>query len=245
MGREALGGFFGNGSSHAAHSVDHRHEIPRLERTVTLLMLGRLRHHGNDTICRIRNVSSGGMRIDTGSPLEKGDRVAIEARSGVCIDGQVAWTSQLAAGIAFTHDVDHQEMLSPPVGLSGKRLAARSPRFHATASARLQTANQAMQLRLVDISLGGCRVESDVGFPQGADGCLTIPGLPPLACTSRWATGNRAGLIFHVRPEFASFARWLETPEHRFTGVEPAKVDGSDDTSPAGDGSLFSRPRSF
>ncbi|MEL7721385.1 PilZ domain-containing protein [Citromicrobium bathyomarinum] len=213
MGHQA---FIGSAPAHVAHPANDRHEVPRLERTVTLLMLGRLRHRGSDTICRIRNVSAGGMRIDTGSPLEKGDRVAIEARSGVCIDGQVAWTNQLAAGIAFTHNVDHQEMLSPPVGPSGKRLAARSPRFHATARARLQTAGEALTLRLVDISLGGCRVESDAGFPLGADGSLTIPGLPPLACTSRWATGNRAGLIFHVRPDFESFARWLEAPDLRF-----------------------------
>lgn len=216
MGREA---FIETGSACVAHAANSRHEIPRLERTVTLLMLGRLRHRGSDTICRIRNVSEGGMRIDTGSPLEKGDRVAIEARSGVSIDGQVAWTNQLAAGIAFTHTVDHQEMLCPPLGPSGQRLAARSPRFNATARARLQTAEQTMKLQLVDISLGGCRVESDADFPSLADGSLMIPGLQPLACTSRWATGNRAGLIFHVRPDFASFARWLESTELRFANA--------------------------
>lgn len=243
MGREA---FIGSGSSRMTHPGRDRHEIPRLERTVTLLMLGRLRHRGSDTICRIRNVSEGGMRIDTGSPLEKGDRVAIEARSGVCIDGQVAWTSHLAAGIAFTHNVDHQEMLCPPLGPSGQRLAARSPRFHATACARLQTADQALKLQLVDISLGGCRVQSDAGFPALADGSLTIPGLPPLACTSRWATGNRAGLIFHVRPEFAPFARWLEDPQLRFGDAGPAKGGGAGPAvSEAGDATPFSRPRSF
>lgn len=222
-----------------------RPAISRAERTVTLLMLGRLKYQGNDTICRIRNVSAGGMRIDTGSPLEEGEYVAVEARNGESIDGRIVWTGNLTCGIAFAGPVDHQALLVPPMGPSGRRLAARSPRFRASAAARLQTGGRQIELRVVDISLGGCRVESDAAFPLHAEGCLTIPGLPALACTSKWATGNRAGLVFHGRPEFVRLAQWLDDHRARFTAAAP----GSPAAQPTGGGMRcsmpFSHPRSF
>ena len=227
----------------AAAAAAGRGIIPRPDRFITLLMLGRLRRRGGDTICRIRNVSSGGMRIDTGFPLAKGERIAIEARSGVCIEGEVAWTSHLAAGIAFRASADHRAMLASPLGPSGQRLAARSPRFDATASARLQYDGRPMNLRLVDISLGGCRVESDARFASGVDGSLVIPGLPPLACTSRWAAGNRAGMIFHTRLDFATFARWLESAELRYSAALSGG-QGNAQASCAVDSLPFTRRRS-
>tara|TARA_B100000678_G_scaffold112283_1_gene93928 strand:- start:2160 stop:2903 length:744 start_codon:yes stop_codon:yes gene_type:complete len=199
-----------------AESCEGRYVIPRLERTVTLLMLGRLKHRGSDTICRIRNVSSGGMRVDTGTPLEKGETVAIEARSGVCVEGRVAWTNHLAAGIAFSQNVDHPELLAAPTGPSGARLATRSPRFQATARARLDVGGRVVKLRLVNISLGGCRVECDANLPSEVEGRLAIQGLPPTVCAGRWVTGKGAGLIFPTKLGFAEFACWLEKPELRF-----------------------------
>ncbi len=225
-------------------SADGRSVIPRLERTVTLLMLGRLRHRGSDTICRIRNVSAGGMRIDTGTPLHKGVPVSIEARSGVSIEGHVAWTSQLASGIAFARNVDHLELLAPPTGPSGARMAVRSPRFSATARARLDIGGRSLELRLVDISLGGCRVECEANLPREVVGGLTIMGLPPLACSSRWVKGNAAGLIFPTRLDFASFACWLERTEFRF-GSAPALQNAAQDCALGAPVRMpFSRPRS-
>ena len=226
-------------------SDDARYVIPRLERTVTLLMLGRLRHRGSDTICRIRNVSSGGMRVDTGSPLEKGETVAIEARSGVCIEGRVAWTNHLAAGIAFSKNVDHPEVLAAPKGPSGARLATRSPRFQATARARLDVGGRVVELRLVNISLGGCRVECDTSLPSGVEGHLAIPGLPPIACAGRWSTGKGAGVVFPTKLNFAEFACWLERPELRFS-AESAGRGTAQGCAFRAPGSLpFTRPRNF
>ena len=221
-----------------------RYVIPRLERTVTLLMLGRLKHRGCDTICRIRNVSSGGMRIDTGSPLQKDDPVAIEARSGVCVEGKVAWTSHLAAGIAFSKNVDHPELLTPPTGPSGARLAARSPRFESTASGRLDIGGRRVTLRLVNISLGGCRVECDASLPSEIEGRLAIPGLPPVDCAGRWIAGKGAGLIFPTKLDFGEFARWLERSEVRFGGEDAAKGTTQDCAFRAPGSVPIPRPRS-
>ncbi|MXP10454.1 PilZ domain-containing protein [Pseudoblastomonas halimionae] len=207
-----------------------RSEIARVDRMVTLLMLGRLGRRGSDTICRIRNVSSGGMGIETISPLEKGERIAIEARSGVCLEGHVAWTNDLSAGIAFAGQVDQEILLSAPVGPSGARLIARSPRFAASASARLDIDGCPTEVHLVNISLGGCRVAADFSIPRHAEVFLTLPGMAPLACSSRSSTDNNVGLVFANKIQFASFAQWLESPELRF-GVAPASGIGAPDIS--------------
>ena len=228
-----------------AESCEDRYVIPRLERTVTLLMLGRLKHRGSDTICRIRNVSAGGMRIDTGTPLEKGETVAIEGRSGVCVEGRVAWTNHLAAGVAFSKTIDHPELLAPPTGPTGTRLATRSPRFHATARARLDVGGRVAELRLANISLGGCRVECDANLPSEFEGCLVIPGLPPIVCAGRWVTGRGAGLIFPTKLAFAEFACWLERPELRFSPGSAAKGTAQGGAFRAPGSAPFTRPRSF
>ncbi|GAB5349274.1 PilZ domain-containing protein [Alteriqipengyuania sp. 357] len=229
----------------AAQSTSGRPAIARAERTVTMLMLGRLQRQGTDTICRIRNVSSGGMRIDTASPLCKGDAVTIEARTGASIAGRIAWTSQLASGVAFDQTIDHHALFGPPSGPSGARVASRSPRFETSATARLDIDGRTIQLRLDNISLGGCRVEGGASFPRQVEGRITIPGLGPLGCCTRWVTGNRAGLVFLTRPQFATFARWLESPELRFTGAR-SRPDDAPDAAPAMPARmLFSRPRNF
>ena len=216
--------------------------VPRLRRTVTLLMLGRLTRGGTDTICRIRNISSGGMRIDTASPLAKGETVSVEARSGMSVQGRVAWSNGLAAGIAFARTLEHEALVAQPEGPSGTRVTARSPRFSASATASLTLGGRRYSTRLDNISLGGCRVESESDFPCGGEGYLALPGLDPLACTSRWARGNRAGLSFVTRPEFARFARWLESPEFRFSAPS-ASPDAPIEAPPSGR-MRFSRPRS-
>ena len=199
-----------------ANAVGGRSENARVDRVVTLLMLGRLGRRGSDTICRIRNVSSGGMGIETVTPLEKGEQVSIEARSGVSLDGRIAWTNNLASGIAFARPADQDALLSPPVGPSGARLVARSPRFATNAAVRLDVDGRSIKTRLVNISLGGCRVECDVSIPRDAEVHITLPGMGTLACSSRSNTRDHVGLIFASRPEFASFAQWLESPALRF-----------------------------
>ena len=208
--------------SFETHPDRGRGEVRRTDRTVTLLMLGRLSWRGIDTICRIRNVSPGGMCIQTVSSLEEGEHVSIEARSSVCIEGRIAWTNERASGIAFMRDVDHETLIAPPKGPSGARLVARSPRFEACVTARLDFDGRSIKARVVNISMGGCFVESDAAIPSEKEIRLTLPGLATLGCTNRSGNGTRAGLVFVNKPAFANFARWLENPELRFAAASDA-----------------------
>ncbi|MBB3032494.1 PilZ domain-containing protein [Alteriqipengyuania lutimaris] len=232
-------------SSFETDAMPVRAPLPRHERTVALLMLGRIWRGGSDAICRIRNVSAGGMRIDTCLALEEGERVTVEARNAQRIEGRVAWTGFHSAGIAFAASVDSEALLLPPVGPSGARVATRSPRFKASVVAHFQSGSRLEKMRVIDISLGGCRVESNASFPRDLEGTLAIPGLMPLACAGRWTTGNRSGLTFVTRPDFAAFAQWLEAPDHRFAGTAVLAAPAAPTPPPAAHLAAFDLPQAM
>jgi len=55
---------------------------------------------------RVRNLSAGGMMIDTDIELAPGMRVIAELRGIGEVPGRVAWTAMGRAGIAFNREVD-------------------------------------------------------------------------------------------------------------------------------------------
>lgn len=195
----------------------------RDERTVTLFMLGRLWHQNSDTICRIRNISSGGMRVETAVPLQVGEKVSLETRSGIYLDGQVAWTRDLAAGIRFADTIDHGTLLATPAGRPGKARTVRAPRFPAAVRATMRVDGWRSKVRVVNISLSGCAVLASTTPPHGSVGELTIAGLRPLKFAPRWTQDGLAGLTFLEKLGFGELAHWLGKPEMRFM-LEGGKV---------------------
>ncbi len=49
---------------------------------------------------------------------------------------------------------------------------------------------------LLDISGGGCRVETSLDVPPGTAIIITIPGLAPMSCEVRWNVRGMLGLRF-------------------------------------------------
>lgn len=212
--------------THAPVDSLGRDLVPRPKRTVSVLMLGRLWYENTDTICRIRNFSPHGMRIDTVSPLEEHDRVAIEARSEVRFEGRVVWTSRGASGIQFAQAVDYDKLLAGLTTGPGSAPAARGPRFRTMTTARMVIEGRHSVVHVIDASLGGCAIESDTLPQDNTEGRITIPGLPPLEFFTRWASDESAGLAFRQRLDFADLARWIENPELRFAADPRRARDG-------------------
>lgn len=188
----------------------------REKRTVTLFMLGRLWHRGSDTICRIRNISLGGMRLETCTLLEVDEPVLLETRSGGYVDGQVAWTKDRVIGVRFANTVEQETLLATPSGRAGKALAVRGPRFPAAARATMRIDGRRVEARVVNISLSGCAITASTLPPHGRVGELTIAGLPPLKFAPCWERDDHAGLAFLDRCAFAELAHWLGEPAQRF-----------------------------
>lgn len=71
-----------------------------------------------DFSARVRNLSAGGMMIETEEALAPGTPVTAQVRGIGAIDGKVAWAGPRRCGIAFATPVD-PELARKPVGTSG------------------------------------------------------------------------------------------------------------------------------
>jgi hypothetical protein len=55
---------------------------------------------------RVRNISAGGMMIDTAKPHPKGQLVTVTLKSIGEVSGKVAWSTATRIGIAFDEQID-------------------------------------------------------------------------------------------------------------------------------------------
>lgn len=196
----------------ALHTESRDHST----RTVTLFLLGRLGTSESDGICRIRNISSGGMQIESISPLAVGQKVEIAARNERPVRGTVAWTKDTIAGIQFDETVNHGELLRPPVLPMIQYAAIRAPRFSSKARAVLTVESDRHKVQICNIAPGGVRLDCAETLPEGNECHLAIPGLPRLHCVIRWAKQNSAGIRFVDKLGYSSLAPWLYDRGLRF-----------------------------
>ena len=66
-------------------------------------------------LCRVRNVSAGGVMCETQRTHSTGERVAVTLRSVGRVGAVVVWTSSNRVGLAFDEPIDPRE-LRVPVG---------------------------------------------------------------------------------------------------------------------------------
>lgn len=64
-------------------------------------------------LCRVRNVSAGGVMCETGRTHSQGERVAVKLRSVGSVGATVVWTSSNRVGLAFDEAIDPQELRIP------------------------------------------------------------------------------------------------------------------------------------
>lgn len=69
-----------------------------------------------DFSARVRNLSAGGMMIETGEALVPGTQVTARVRGIGVIDGTVAWAGPRRCGIAFATPVDPELARKPVTG---------------------------------------------------------------------------------------------------------------------------------
>lgn len=203
-----------------AHN-DTRQWLPREKRTVTTLLAGRLRQEGGpDGLCRVRNLSSGGMMIELYHPIQVGALVALELRNGMELAGRVAWTKSGRAGISFTAPVDLERLFEKPInGSQNRARVPRAPRFDANCPIILSSQGQRYAATLVNLSQSGARILLTHPLEPGTVVLLSIPGLSPIHAGTRWLHGGEAGLSFVELPPFHELAAWLMNPEYRFSGA--------------------------
>jgi len=187
--------------------------LDRAPRTVTTLLVGKLTCRGTvEHLCRVRNISMGGMMLETHYTLGYGNWVSVELRSGDRLQGSVVWSSEGRAGVEFPQPIDVDYILAQAkAGLDrfcGP--APRAPRFDVECEARISVFGRHIDVTLENISQSGARIVLLRPPREDTEIILSVPGLPSRRCTTRWSRENKAGLIFLEPISYNDLAPWLE-----------------------------------
>lgn len=190
---------------------------PRAPRTMTILLVGRIIGATADNLCRIRNISEGGLMAEVRSAFAVGEAVRIVLRNGNMAPGQVRWVRDGAIGIQFDAPLDVEKFLADPGSQKGKAgPVSRAPRLPADAVGEIRFAGRVERVTVTDLSQGGAGIATDLPIAEGTILTLTIAGLNPIRGAVRWVGDGRMGIGFLEPVAFATLAGWLDDPVLRY-----------------------------
>lgn len=181
----------------------------REARVTTIFLIGKLSSGGGEFLCRIRNLSSGGLMAETHAALAQDEAVRIELKAGDRLSGRVRWTGAGRVGMAFDTPVDVGALLARAAARTTGHKLARAPRFAADCPVRLGVEGRCRAGRLVNVSQGGARLEADLEPERGQLVTLAIPGLPERQGSVRWMREGALGLAFAKPLAFEDLGGWL------------------------------------
>lgn len=186
-----------------------RRYVQREARVTTILLIGKLIGPHGEALCRIRNLSSGGLMAEVHIPLVHDDAVEIELKAGERLSGRVRWTRQGRMGIAFDKPLEVGTLLARAASRQAERGQARGPRFATDHVAELRADGRRHAVRLLNLSQGGAQLAADF-VPEPAQLLsLAIPGLPERRAGIRWVGERALGVAFLEPLAFGELAAWL------------------------------------
>jgi len=177
------------------------------ERLLALLPVARLIADEWQDLCRIRNISAGGLMAETTTRHDAGVPILIELESGQQIAGSVVWTRDTIVGIKFDQSVDLREILAnrrPRIGFR-----PRPARLDIRCTATVRISGLYHKVEVKDISLGGIKVHLQERECINKDVLVTVESLRPIKGAIRWQNEGLSGIVFHQPLTFDELAEWL------------------------------------
>lgn len=163
------------------------------KRHLTLFRVGALTVEGRRELCLIKNISAGGMKIRPYCELADGTEISIELKTGMSVGGRVAWIDGANAGVEFDQSIDVIDILSKTH--DGPR--QRMPRIEIDCYAMIRDGAQVHRMKVVDVSQGGLKLESNVVLDRGNDLVITLPGMASQPGVTRWCEEGYIGVTFN------------------------------------------------
>lgn len=184
------------------------------QRFVTTLLIGRVLLNDDDGICRVRNLSAGGARLELALPITVDTPISLELRAGPPIEASVRWIDERHCGIGFDRPIDCQALLhgAPANG----RWRSRAPRASGNFTPATMVVDRPYPVRLVDISQRGARLRLDRSTGRLDSVSLAIRGMPAIEAVPRWQTRYEVGVVFATPLHFDVLSRWLMVHRARF-----------------------------
>jgi hypothetical protein len=158
--------------------------------------------------CVIRDASAGGLRLRLFHACPPEDYVLVELWNGETFAMQRVWAQEFDAGFRFATPVELDAFIE-----DAAPWPRRPIRLRIAQAATLRTRTATLAARLVNISIGGACVETNVTLPVGSTLRLDVAGLPEMVGQVRWRRGNAHGVVFErvlSMTELADYARILQ-----------------------------------
>jgi PilZ domain len=199
---------------HAAATVELIDTIPERRagvRHIAVMLIAKLSHAHTHTICRIRNISAMGARLETGLNLATGQLVSLELRSDLQMTGRIMWTRNGNAGVQFDAPIDVRRYLMRPENKID-RIRARAPRYRCIADAIVLTDDGCLSCKITDIGLSGAgliELPDLVSFRQGQILKLKADGISSHHASVAWVANKRAGIKFRHPLKYTELQDWL------------------------------------
>lgn len=183
-------------------------------RLVTTLLVGRIVTPRGDVVCRVRNISENGARVECAMPLSRGEKVQLELRGAELLDAEVAWAQGGACGLRFLSPVPAELILKPSPQEKGWH--NRLPRLETECAVLVTCDGRRLAATLRDINQRGMRIDGlNRPLTQGTLS-VHIPELGTVNAAIRWQREDGAGLQFLTPLRFETLSAWLINPASRF-----------------------------
>lgn len=189
-------------------------EVPRPsdrrtdERLQAILPLAKLVSEQGEDLCRIKNISAGGLMAETVMPQAIGREVYVEMNSDQRIPGRIVWARDGAVGVRFDQNVDLRELLAHKRPRAGS-YRPRPPRLEVTCGASVRIGGVYHQVEVRDISLGGIKVAIDDWDCLGKEATVVVESLRPVKGRVRWYRAGQAGIVWDSPLSFEELAEWM------------------------------------
>lgn len=180
----------------------------RRDRHVTVLVNAAVSQGGRAGICRIRNISTDGMAIETSLPLVVGEAAVITLSSGREAQCVIRWTRDGRAGMSCTSDLtallleDRAQRLAPRPGPA-------LPRFSPAAAVAIRLLGRSYRCCLDSISTSDVLMRGTPPIEKHARLSVVVHGLGTFAAVaSIWEEGDLFARFTPPLP-FRQLDEWL------------------------------------
>jgi len=191
---------------------EDRVHVRREARVATVMLVARLVSGQRDQLCRVRNISANGLKVNTAFPLAVGEEIRIELRNGRSVEGRIVWSSPPFAGMHFRETYNVEELLSS-TPLDGTTHISRLPRVRINHPVLIHAGPKMLGATIIDLSQGGAKLRLRAALSRGEQVSLSIQGLGPIKASVRWAEDDAAGVAFHETIPFDTLSKWLSERE--------------------------------
>jgi len=189
-------------------------------RLTTVFQVAKIIVAGREELCILRDISPNGLKAEIYCRVALEETVTVEFRTGHAVSGRVVWTNEPFVGVTFAEEVSVVGILSHS-SFDERVGRIRPPRLASDLPGRLRATDQDHDIRLLDISQAGAKIEIDLPFRPVVPCDMWLPALDRKRVLVRWTRGGTAGVMFADPIAFREFASWRRALAARDSGSRP------------------------